>query len=688
MAEEASSQSGNTKQKMTQQVAREGYISARYEVLQNQMIPELSSEFAVACQIRDKQVKRKDNELYALVYDIKFPPPVDVVHALQKQEHNNLPYIVDAGKYEFEGQERYTVILNQPIGVPLTEVMAKNGGFDEDRIVEFILPPIVSALKSLKEEGLMYGALNAKNVYWDRASRQVSLGMFFSEYCGFSQSPIYEDIHRLQCHETAKGWVDFNSDYYALGVLIVHLLTAKEPLSGYSKQEVLRSRLMNGSLDVVTFNLVKNKGSIHYSARMQQLMKALLNDNLEARWTGVELTDWLDKKGLALPSQYKLHRETANAFVFEEEYYYGRKALAHALFKNWNKAKSTIKLPELSRWLRLSLKNKSASEAVDYMSKKAAESTLLTDERLAQVIMLIDPEGPIRYREFAVSIHGLGAFLSYGYFKNSRDMLQQVGNLFNEELVETWIGLQDNAGEFNYSSLGWTPSKIGRYIRMPGLGFSVERLIYDLNDSLPCLSPIVKGQFISRLSELLIALDGEAKQRMNESDPVDRHIAAFIAHKIDLLDEIRIKSIQRYPRFNDVPQIPMLALLTVAQAHARVKVLKGLCDWMRTRLGGISELIRSETIRDELNLELDRACKEGNMNRIYKVVSNVAFVARDVGGFTEAKKYYSLLNHEIVQLRKTSNIEKLAYQYGLRIAVLISYFVVSVSVIVALNSSF
>jgi len=666
---------------------REGYIDGRFKVHHDEAIVELSTEFAKACRVSGRKNVEDITmgEIYGLIFHPKFPPPVTLIRRLRQMENNFLPRIIDEGKIELAGVARYMVILEKPTGMRLSEYITTRGPLMEPLVSDAVVPGLNEALGLLHEEGYIHGSLNATTVFYDEATRQVRLSEFFSNYTGHAQHPSYETTARLLSHPLAKGNTDSTADYYALGVLLVHVLTGKEPLGDFTRQEVLSHRVANGSYDVTVFELFQQR--VKLTGRFQQLLRSLLKDNDNDRWDSQDVAEWLAKKVTAVAHSAKAARETTNPFVFLAEKYYSRRHLAQAIFAEWNKAKTNLKPAELVRWLRLSLKQSPLAEKMENLFSAhmvANANLLIPDERLARMLILLDPEGPVRYKSFAVHPQGVGAFLSYGYYRGDRDMIQFVGDLLNDRLVEFWTEVNEENMNGNYVALTWSPYKEYQYARKGAFGFGIERCLYDLNPTLACQSPLVVDDQVLDLQGLMNVLNEKAATKRPDTDPVDRHIAAFIANRIDLLDEIRVKSLQRFPILNKNAQVNMLALLTVAQSHGGIKALKGLTGWMSVRLSNFIDEFHSDSIKREIRSTLDKSAREGNLNAMFRAISDAAVPTRDNNGYADAKAQYQMLEQEIRMLESGGVVERLGYQYGLKFAMMLSYVVLGATTLLAL----
>lgn len=656
--------------------SKKGYINSSFVIQSNQQVAELSTEFAKAYVVSSSTGAK----LYALVFDKRFPVNHRYIEVLKNLDSENICQIVDAGKVKFGDMESYAVVLERPVGKALREVV-KSVSFNEARMRRDIIEPLNNLLDEFHETGFCLGNINPDNVFFDHVSGKVTLREPISHFCGFLQLPVYESINRIICLPEAKGNRDPSSDYFALGVLALFVLTGREPMIGVEREKIIDKRLREGSTESLAADAVAGKIAA-VNGHAQQLIRGLLNDSDKDRWGDPAVSAWCrnkDKGGPVPPS--RVHKETATAFFFDGKEFLSRKYLAYDIQNNWNKAKTSLKISDILRWLKLALKQPHIADLVDAVDKGSSGPSL-SDEKISRIIHLLDPDGPIRFHKYSINIWGMGSYIANAFIEGKRESLQVLGSVFAQGLAEQWINIQENSDDYSYSTLLWTPFKIAQYMHKGSLGFGMERCLYTLNPDMACQSKILSKHYVDDLPGLLITLDEMDKKTQEKSDPIDRHSAAFIATRIDLADEIRVKSVQRHPALARNPQIVMLALLAVAQSEARVRTLKGLSAWMKNRVATIADEFNNDRIKRDFVSFLNKSSRSGLLNDLFKTVSDPSFILRDQAGFIEAKRQHRALTQQLSQLGKQSNIEKVAYQYGLRISVMFAYFVLVATLLI------
>jgi hypothetical protein len=89
---------------------------------------------------------------------------------------------------------------------------------------------------------------------------------------------------------------------------------------------------------------------IDVSETMSDLLRGAMSENPQDRWNHENIAAWLDGKrfNLILPS---IPRDSARAFQFSGEDYFSYRALAHAIYANWDTAKTQLAAVKLVKWM-------------------------------------------------------------------------------------------------------------------------------------------------------------------------------------------------------------------------------------------------------------------------------------------------------------------------------------------------
>ena len=647
-------------------------LNSRYIVDEASQLKEWSTEFATAYKVREKKMLRKamnEPDQYILVFQKNFAPRIHAIAKLIGASNSNFQNVLEAGTINLEstGQSHFAIILPVIQGTRLSAILAKEGQLSEKFVTQVVIPSVTTALNFLVKSDILHGQINLNTLIYEPELERVIVTECFSNYCGFAQPNFYEPLERAQCSAIAKGEADTSADLFALGAVSAILLQGAGIFDSGKEASLLSERLIKSTY---TSYVVQPE---RFGA-VKDFMRGVFQDHPSERWSVEDVMEWQARKKSSVSNTEHPLKESLTGYEFNGKSHLGRRALAHEMHLHWVPAKLEIKIEELGRWLRLNVMRADLSDELDgAIGPARRKDAVIQDEDLTKIISILDPDGPIRHNEYAACGYGLPQMLAYGLGRGKREFGQFVADCFNQGLLMQWLELQSPLEDYDYYKMYWNPNAIAKYLRIASLGFGLERALYDMNPGLPCQSQMITKSCVLSLDELLKALDELPEDQHDKIDPMDRHLAAYIGSKLHLEDEIRIKSVRHFPQFAKSPQLLILALLTLAQAETKTKNLKSLCRWILKRVAPLIDSVQGKTIRREFQAAVVEAAKSGDIQELFTVITSPNFIKRDAFGLNEAMKQYHRITTEINSLRKQDSIERVAYQYGLKIAVLTSY---------------
>lgn len=647
-------------------------LHQKYSVEEATPIKEWSSEFATAYRCKERKSGRKGNsegEVYMLVFQRNFAPRIRAISKLVGGTNGNFQNIVEAGIVQLEStkQQHFAIVLQVVGGIRLSDLLAREGQLPEKFVNQVVVPSINNALAFLSKHNVTHGSLNLNSLVFQPEFERVVLLECFSTYCGLNQSSFYEPLDRAQAMPIGRGEADETCDYFAMGALLCTLLQGPGLFDSARENASLAERLVKSSFGVY---MVQQE---RFGA-VKELIRGLLQDHPSERWLTADVLEWMSRKKSNAANTAHPLKESLTGYEFNGKPHLGRRALAHEIFLQWTPAKLEIKVDDLGRWLRLNVMRGDLSDELENaVSITRRKETVMQDSDLTKVISVLDPDGPLRYNEYAICPYALPQMLAFGFSKGKREYGQFVADSFNHGLLTHWLELQPALEDYDYYKMYWSPTAIAKHLRKPSLGFGIERALYDMNPGLPCQSQMFQQKCVMSLDMLLKALDELPEELHEKQDPMDRHISAYIASKLNIEDEIRIKSVRHFPNFAKAPQLIMLAMLTLAQAEAKSRNLKSLCRWILKRVAPLVASIQGKTIRKEFQEAISESAKAGDVQALFNTITSPNFIKRDAFGLAEAMKEFERYTREINALKKQDSIERVAYQYGLKIAVMTAY---------------
>jgi hypothetical protein len=236
----------------------------------------------------------------------------------------------------------------------------------------------------------------------------------------------------------------------------------------------------------------------------------------------------------------------------------------------------------------------------------------------------------------------------------------------------------------NLSAIFMRLDRLRSITRNTGLGFGPERVLYDLNPGMKCISPLLAGVHVSTLSSMLKELDKLAPRLSQTNDPIDAHIAAFIASHLNIQHEIYINSLSSHPELVKQPVMIALKILASAQSKTRINYLPGLTNWLALRILPLLDMIRSRTLKKKLLAMLANAARSGNIQKMADVIIESGYAQAETAAYMQAVRSFKQNAKNIVYYNKKEMIEIHSKQLGARmshyiaIAALITSFIIAI----------
>lgn len=663
-------------------VIKRGTLSERFAIIPDQRMPEFDTEFGKAFAVRDLKPK---NEVYGMILQSNVPIRFKTIELLRKFFNPCFANIMDSGFVNVANGDygEFALILEKPKGVTLTsfveERLAKKRSeksenedrgeslISEESIFQ-IVSPLNSILKYFEDNEISHGRIRPDNIFYNPNSEyKIILGEGVSGPAGFSQLQQFEPVERAQAMPIAKGEGDVSHDFFALGVLVFYLATGIIPGEGVDPVAFLTQRINKGTYNTYV-------GNIDLPPVITDILRGLLTEDKHERWRSEQVENWTRGKrtNIIRPS---VRKEATRPFIFLGQEFVNRKALANAFYLNWAEAALAIREGKVVKWLELSVNDKECAEEVQGLIKttggEKSRSRQDDDELVSKLLIVMDPSSPIRYHAYAAHLDGIGTMLSYSISLSKHNEIQHFADLLKLNLTD----FKATRGSVENRNDRVMFQRLHQYIRMGGFGFGVERCLYELNPNLPCQSMFLRKEFITEVSQLLHFLNDNIGN-LNIQDIVDRHMAAFIGSKLELVQEIRIKFMEKLGSQKAKKQMQNLAFLAFAQKKTGIQKLTGLTNYMGDKMSLIVDSFHGKTIKREVRSELKSVSATGSLEAMLQLLSRSDYVQRDVEGFRKARQEFSVASNEVRFIKDQQNFSRYynsSYQFGLQLSCVISF---------------
>lgn len=622
-----------------------GVLRDRYTIRSNEPLADMSTPNAEAFVAADKRDPKR--ALFALICRPDLPVRVNVMRALKGMQGAGQMQLVEWGPMNWPpaGRQCMTVVYERPTGKRLmANLRSECRRIDEYAITPKVVEPLVSAIRELTSRGITHRAIRTTNLFFmDESGDRIALGDCVTAPPAFDQPLVFETIEAGMANNVARGSGTYADDLYSLGVTLVFLLLGRNPVANMDDETILKMKIQQGSYNTLV-------GDERLPLAFVELLRGLLCDDAEQRWDIEALDLWLSGRRLS-PLQPRHEKRAARGFPFNGKEYFNGRELAAAMARNWDAAIPPVLEGKLELWLRRAVEDKERAQAVADMVRVVlnggGERRAVTDQMLCKVLMLLDPTAPIRYKGFNAMPDGVGTALAAVMAQKSDTRL--VAEVILREVPKLWFEARKFYSPDN-SLMEGNFRELKGYLTQTGMGFGLERCLYEMNDALPCQSPLIGEEYITELKELLPALNASAaKMGASKQWPVDRHIAAFMGARA------RSDIDRNLLALSDPDQgksfLALLNLFAVFQYRLGPEQLIALAAWIGSLASSAIAGYHSREKRKELEKELGKLVRRGSVVEIYNLLENPGERDKDENDFAWAQAQYQAAEDEIKRVQ-------------------------------------
>jgi hypothetical protein len=345
--------------------------------------------------------------------------------------------------------------------------------------------------------------------------------------------------------------------------------------------------------------------------------------------------------------------------------YYSCRSLAHAIAHEWAAVGAALQSTDLSAWVGRAVGDTNMANTVAAaIAWGGGEASRMGDGSLAgRLCTALDPKGPLRFRSVATAIEGLGPMLS-GMIRDPEGQ-RTFAQLAVSDLPLYWISNRYGDG-VESRTLVQTVDRLRFLLKRTQPGSGIERCLYELNPSQPCLSPALESHYVADADALLPALEAVAASADRPSFPIDRHIAAFIAARFREASETHLEAVgNRSEPAKAV--LGALRTLAVMQWKLGPPQLPRLTAWLGKLAEALVDSYHANALRKQLQEHLQRVIKKGSLIELLNFVDDTSQRERDNRGYREALTAFAAAEAEIDRLSAEGIVlerraEKLASQ--------------------------
>ncbi len=640
-------------------------LERRVDIYPDSPLPEYDSPTGKAYAARMKGDSSSD--LVAILCASPLPPRADLVNAMRVIDCPSLLRVREGGVIHWpaHGAKYYALAYERPLTPrywqSLNETHTPMG---EDAVNHHFVVPIISALLELQRTSVVHGSIRLDNIFWrEGSSTQPQIGECLSAPPGIGQPILFETIERGMCTPSGRGLGHHLDDCYAFGVALALVVMGHNPLTGVDDRAVLNAKIEQGSFNALVGNKRLATGHI-------ELLRGLLADDPKQRWSATELEQWLSRKRMT-PKSSDTGRRSSRHFSFAGKEYWQVRPLAMAMTANVSEAAKEIESGSLEKWLTRSYGDEDRAESVNEALenlKESGKSSHYEDQLVTRACIALDPAAPIRYRGVSVMPSGIATMLVEALQGGTN--AQILSEIIANQFVTFWVNQQKDV-KTDLVPLAQQIERIRSIIEKTSFGNGLERAVYELNPTLPCLSPMLRGHYILSPRDIIPALESQSSSATRPSEPMDRHLAAFlIVH--DKRSEALFSSME--PTQSPVRRgLALLTLFSEMQYRYGPEQLPGLTSWLYPLVETTISRFLSKPFQEKVRKQTKQAVKDGNLSQLMNLVDDPERVEHDEADFLRARQMYHDIQSEIASLEaELSHRENISLKIGRPVAATIA----------------
>ncbi len=645
-------------------------LSPRYQIQRDARLPALDTSAARAYQAMDVDPTPgagASRPVIAFLYQPGNVLPIEQLRAFDKFQAPGLAKVIDYGvaARPGEGGRDFTLIV-EPLGEPVSVSLAQPfEPLSDEQIATRLIRSILPALREIESRRTAHRAIRPTNLFYAGESRSaIILGPPGLAPPGQDQPSYLEPLESAMTDPRARIGSTFSDDMFALGVTVLMLATGRNPLKSEKPEAITAKRLEMGSFEAMATGF-------RLSTTMTEIVRGLLVDSRRERWGLAEVTQWVVDGRRPNPPRVSQPKVAGRPLKIGSDEVSSARSLAFGISRNWDHAGKLLTSEEFQTWLRRSLAEEAVVDRVTKVTRGAHETTHRerADKLTLNVLLALDPAGPMRYRDLSFQLEGLPNLLA-GVLADAdgeRDAAADLSTLVANGLWSGWAIMQGTLG--NEAARIRSMLERQRTVvttRDPGAG--IERCLYELSPAVPCLSPLLIESCVVDLSDLMVALDRLPRDAFVEDFLTDRHILAFLAaHSSKITDQLLRQAVGRRSALQRlVQQIKMLALV---QSSAKILVpnlTTNLADLLKQTAAAE---IRGSELKDLVLKDLEAAAPLGKIDALLKTLEESGALDADRRGFEAARVEYVEGKKKLTELKdQLTKAEKRAGGLGPQIA--------------------
>ncbi len=587
-----------------------------------------------------QDIKDTSRLVYALVQRKAVPQRKEVVTALRHDPVSNLLNPIAQGVHRLgpKGPARLITIVEAPAGPSLAGAL-KGHSISPQILRKLVVPAAVRMLSALHARKIMHRAIFPENLFFaNTEGGEIVFGECFSGPPGIDLAACYEPLDRAMADPSARGPAGPEADLFSLGATLLACYLGR-PLGGRRDAEnLMRARIAQGSFWALS-------GGEEIPGLLGMLLRGLLNDDPEERWTLEDVEAWTENA--ARPRRVlNLSWTFARPVTFMRQNFSDRRMLAQEFARHPLEAARWLRALDFNLWFQTYLTAETLTEKIEKHLNLHAEPDLSSTHHgdhalVCRFAALLDPFGPLRWRGRHIMPDAIGSALANAFAERDEHVLDDMRHFFDQGVMPAAVEIM---GEHNaeVQKLAFDLGQLAQLVRAKGADKGLERALYELNPALPCLSPVFKGLWVGSIRGLLEALERLAEKPGNLLHLIDTHILAFIAAREHGAARL-VAAVRATPKDQRRTLAALIELLRYLQDKSRLAKLPHLTARLADLLRPELSKLKGRKRREKSLAMLKEVAESGSILKLAKMFDLLAIARADAQGFQQARWRYRQL---------------------------------------------
>lgn len=649
--------------------SEEDIVGDCYKIQPHVQIPHLSNEYSKYFLANNKDTNQ---EFFAIVFERSFAPDNKMIKAIMNSKDSVFIKPVAASITRLSTNKiKHLVVIVEKYDHEnnLKNYIDELEEGDSKFITTKLLPLISQALYFCEINGLNCGNICPENILLTDDGKFILREPYIAYPHAFQEIP-YLATEILDAHPAGRKTSSIAADIFAMAITFLFSFFKGLPISG-GLDKLKHERLDNGSF-------LATIGKKRVSDDIKNHIKGCLNDSVCDRWKLRNITDWASGKLTTSKSSQTIDKSDIFAAVsFNGSNYNHYRTLSSALYHQWDAGLNFLSEERVLKWIQRGVGKNKIIDYLDELTTKEYSTQSFTkafidkDERLFKAIMALDAQGPFRLNNFASHISSLSNIFYYGYLNQKKHFIDSVIKI---GLKKSWEDqVKYNFREDLDSEKITLLEEIGKFYNSQTQGCGLERVLYHLNPTLPCQSPILHSEYITTLKDILLYLDNMSL--INPEKVIfDKHIISFMANKINLKREVYTNMMKDIPFSKDNLSLFGLAIIVLSINHEPGISLPNLASLVGRRVCEFTDKVLHNTrLRKNIEDKIINSSEEADFAGMLKIITNPKLYINDQNGYYKACRDVGVINKKIEALTNNSEVKEFGTLFGQRITVLVSY---------------